>query len=200
MLLRLAPSCEVYCHPAAMQARYSVNSSAARAIGMQRASALALERLPPERLHWVSEPTLPCERIGLTGLIPRETDYEDTGGPFFLDPAGTRPDPIEDDLALWLRTDAGLVVCLGCGHAGVVNTLAHLRRLAGNLPIRAVIGGFHLMHASEARVERTIAALGELAPEQIIPCHCTGERAASALAASLGSRVLPGEAGAVYCL
>jgi metal-dependent hydrolase (beta-lactamase superfamily II) len=49
--------------------------------------------------------------------------YEDTGGPFYLDPSGRRHDPIADDLALWIRARRGLAVCQGCGHAGLINTL-----------------------------------------------------------------------------
>ena len=47
----------------------------------------------------------------------------DVGGSFFLDAAGTVPDPIEDDQAMWLTTDGGTIVLLGCAHAGVVNTI-----------------------------------------------------------------------------
>ena len=46
--------------------------------------------------------------LGLTGPIPRETPYEDTGGPFYLDPEGRRPDPIEDDLARVVVAAGGL--------------------------------------------------------------------------------------------
>ena len=38
--------------------------------------------------------------IGLTGPIPRLTDYEDTGGPFFTDAAGEQPDALEDELGI----------------------------------------------------------------------------------------------------
>ena len=43
------------------------------------------------------------------GPIPGETSFEDTGGPFYLDPEGERADPIDDDLALWIRTDDGVI-------------------------------------------------------------------------------------------
>ena len=50
------------------------------------------------------------------GLSPRRD------GPFVAVNCGAQPDPIADDLALWMRTDRGLVVVVGCGHAGLVNT------------------------------------------------------------------------------
>ena len=133
--------------------------------------------------------------IGLSGPIPRQTVYEDTGGPFFLDTGGHRPDPIDDDLALWIDTPTGLVVCVGCAHAGLVNTLVQVQRLNGGRRVRAVIGGFHLLSADERRIKATIDALQALAFDEIVPCHCTGEAAVEALVAAFGERCRPGAAG-----
>ena len=132
---------------------------------------------------------------GLTGPIPRLSGFEDTGGPFYLDPEGTIPDPIEDDMALWIATDRGLVVCLGCAHAGVVNTLEHIIRLTGTDRILAVIGGLHLMSAGQERLDRTVTALRRLAPDRLFPCHCTGDAAAAFLTEALGERVGRAAAG-----
>jgi 7,8-dihydropterin-6-yl-methyl-4-(beta-D-ribofuranosyl)aminobenzene 5'-phosphate synthase len=133
--------------------------------------------------------------IGVTGPIPRETAFEDTGGPFFLDQGGRRADAMDDDLALWIKTDRGLVVCVGCSHAGVVNTLNYAQRLNAGSRIRAVVGGMHLLSASEERLEQTIAALRGLDPELLVPCHCTGEGAIERLQAAFGDRTLRGLAG-----
>ena len=59
----------------------------------------------------------------------------------------------------------------------------------------AVIGGFHLQNADHRRLEQTIEALRRIAPELIIPCHCTGEKAVELMRAELGGLVLPGHAG-----
>jgi 7,8-dihydropterin-6-yl-methyl-4-(beta-D-ribofuranosyl)aminobenzene 5'-phosphate synthase len=123
------------------------------------------------------------------------TACEDTGGPFFLDTGAHRPDPIDDDLALWIDTPTGLVVCVGCAHAGLVNTLVQVQRLTGGRRVRAVIGGFHLVNADQERLDRTIEALRTLAPDEIMPCHCTGEAAIRTLVAAFGERCGPGAAG-----
>jgi 7,8-dihydropterin-6-yl-methyl-4-(beta-D-ribofuranosyl)aminobenzene 5'-phosphate synthase len=135
------------------------------------------------------------KNTNVTGPIPRETEFEDTGGAFFLDPEGTRPDPIEDDIALWIRTGEGIVLCVGCSHAGLVNTLHHVQRLADGQSIRAVIGGFHLLHAGRDRLERTLASLRPSKIDMLVPCHCTGARAVEALQGAFGKRVSPGAAG-----
>jgi 7,8-dihydropterin-6-yl-methyl-4-(beta-D-ribofuranosyl)aminobenzene 5'-phosphate synthase len=196
--LQQAWNANVYCHPGIVHPRYSIRNGVPKPIQMPRESMAAIGRLPSEQLHWVQQPFLLSERIGITGPIPRETSYENTGGPFYLDPNGKRADPIDDDLALWIRTDDGLVVCVGCCHAGLVNTLNHVRRLTNGLKVRAVIGGFHLLNAGRQRLNQTIAALRLLEPDMLIPCHCTGERAVLVLREALGERISPGAAGMTY--
>ncbi len=193
-----ARALRVVCHPEARRERFSVRAGAAESIGMPEAARRALEGLGPARREFLTQPLELAPGVGLTGPIPRRTPFEDTGGPFFLDARGEEPDPLEDDLALWVRTRQGLVVLVGCSHAGVVNTLEHARALSGTSRIRAVLGGFHLRRASEERLARTAAALGELAPELVVPCHCSGERIVEELGRTLGARVRQGEAGARF--
>jgi 7,8-dihydropterin-6-yl-methyl-4-(beta-D-ribofuranosyl)aminobenzene 5'-phosphate synthase len=197
-VLRCAPLVKVYCHSGAVQPRYSLTDGRARPIHMPQAAMAAIDKLPWQHLSWVQQTVWLSEDIGLTAPIARETHYEDTGGPFYLDPEGKRTDPIEDDLALWVRTDRGLVICVGCCHAGLVNTLNQVRRLNGGMDVRAIIGGFHLLNANRTRLDHTIAALRSLKPEQIIPCHCTGEHAVAALQQAMGKQVSLGAAGKQY--
>jgi 7,8-dihydropterin-6-yl-methyl-4-(beta-D-ribofuranosyl)aminobenzene 5'-phosphate synthase len=197
-VLQQAHHAGIYCHSGIVQPRYAIRNGKAKSIQMPQKSMAAIDKLPEQRLHWVQQPLLLSGKIGITGPIPRETAYEDTGGPFYLDPEGKRADPIDDDLALWIRKDDGLIVCVGCSHAGLVNTLNHVRSLNNGLKIRAVIGGFHLLNASRERLNRTMAALRFLEPEMVVPCHCTGEPAVALLRDVFGERVLPGAAGMTY--
>lgn len=197
-VLRRAPGAHVYGHPSLVLPRYSVHAGVSRSIAMPVPALAALQRLPEARLHWLQQPFQLSDRIGLSGPIPRATDYEDSGGPFYLDPKGIHPDPLDDDLALWLRSPHGLVVCVGCSHAGLVNTLHHVQRQNDGQRIRAVIGGFHLGSASPGRLQRTIAALRQLEPDRVVPCHCTGDRAVAALGQALGERAIPGSAGVSF--
>ena len=196
-IIELVPHLKVYCHPGIVRPRYAIREGKPRSIGMPQHARKALNRLPQERLHWVEEPMMLTEILGLTGPIPRVTDHEDTGGPF-LDAGGAHPDLIEDDMALWIRTDEGLVVCMGCAHAGLVNTLQHISDLSGGVRTRAVVGGFHLLNAAPPRLHKTIAALRRLEPDTVVPCHCTGKPAVAALGEALGEHVSPGTAGITY--
>ena len=77
------------------------------------------------------------------------------------------PDPLVlDDQALIVNVAGkGLVVITGCGHAGVVNICRYARRLTGDQPLYAVIGGFHLQGpVFEPLIPRVLDDLAALRP------------------------------------
>ena len=131
----------------------------------------------------------------MTGEVPRQNDYETTGGPFYLEPERVHPDPLPDDQSLYIPTDKGTIVVTGCAHAGIVNTLDYVKKLTGDAPIRFVIGGTHLESASKERMERTFAELKRLGIREIHPCHCTGPVQGTHLCESVGGASKPGYAG-----
>jgi 7,8-dihydropterin-6-yl-methyl-4-(beta-D-ribofuranosyl)aminobenzene 5'-phosphate synthase len=196
--LRAAANAELYCHPGAVLPRYSLRDGTAKSLQMPPETMLAIDRFPAKRVHWVQHSLVITDTIGLTGPIPRQIACENLSEPFFLDPKGMRPDPIDDDLALWLRTERGLIVCVGCTHAGLENTLDHVQRLNKGVRIRAVIGGFHLLNAEKPQIEQAIAALRILALDQIIPCHCTGERAIAQLNTAFAAGCSLGSVGRTF--
>jgi 7,8-dihydropterin-6-yl-methyl-4-(beta-D-ribofuranosyl)aminobenzene 5'-phosphate synthase len=196
-ILRLAPKAEVCLHPAAVAPRCSIVAGIVKSIGMPPASQVALDRMALEKLHWLQNEYRLTQNIGLTGPIPRLTAFEDIDGSFFLDQRGQRPDLIDDDLALWLATANGLIIIVGCAHAGLVNTLDQISRLTGGLPVRVIIGGFHLKNADSQRLHQTVTALHKYHPELIVPCHCTGNLAVSVLQDAFGERVCQGMTGMV---
>ncbi len=197
-VLQMARNVKLYGHPGIIQPRYSMSNEEVKSIKMPRESMVAIDKLPREQLHWVRQPVLLSNTIGITGPIPRETSFEDPGGPFYLDPRGKNADFIDDDLALWIRKDDGLIVCVGCAHSGLVNTLKHIRYLNPGLRIRGIIGGFHLLNASRQRLDETIIALHVFESDSVIPCHCTGDVAVTLLREVLGDRVSYGTAGMTY--
>ena len=111
------------------------------------------------RLIATTQPTTVFNGLTATGPVPRLTDFEDTGEPFFLDEACVQPDPLEDDQSVFFDTTEGTVVLLGCAHSGIINTLRYIHQLTDSRPIRTVIGGMHLIGASPHRIERTVEEL-----------------------------------------
>lgn len=182
IVLQRAPHAAVYCHSEVVKPRYAVRNGNATAIHMPRSSMAALDKRPRHLLNWAPHPVMISDSMGLTGPVPRITGYEDVGGPFYLDSQGRRPDLLMDDMALWINTSKGIVVCVGCCHSGLVNTLEYVKKLNKNPRISAVIGGFHLVNATDERLSKTIDALKRLAPDSLIACHCTGDIAMEKLA------------------
>lgn len=194
-VLSMARRAKVYLHPAAMVAKYGIRRQSASYIGMPEHSKAALRHVPEQLVCWVREPLEIEPGIWLTGPIPRANGFEDVGGQFYLDPDAAGPDAMEDDLALWIDDAQGLAVATGCAHAGLVNTLDHILKVSGRKRIKAVLGGFHLGGASDGRLELTAAALKDLHPDLLMPCHCTGEAATEHLHITLGGTVEDGVSG-----
>jgi len=180
-VLATTPQARVFLHPKAVDPKFTQNADGtSRAIGMPPRSTKALSKMD-SRVVWTSGPTEVLPGLFLTGEIPRRTTFEDTGGRFFLDAACARPDPLLDDQALFFETSRGVVVLLGCAHAGVVNTLEHVTDLTHGKPLWAVMGGMHLLKASAERLDRTIEALRRWNIGKFVPAHCTGMDAAAKL-------------------
>ena len=182
-VLDLASQADVYLHPEALKPRYSCHpNKPSRNIGMPDITRRNLQQHKSiQNLTWTKTPTEVVPGITATGPIKRLSDIEDVGGPFFQDAQGTRPDPILDDQALFFESTQGLVVILGCAHAGVVNTLNHIADLTGQKEFFTVMGGMHLVSASPERIEHTIEALRAYSVQRIGTAHCTGTKVTAKL-------------------
>jgi 7,8-dihydropterin-6-yl-methyl-4-(beta-D-ribofuranosyl)aminobenzene 5'-phosphate synthase len=123
----------------------------------------------------------------ITGEVDRTTEFE-KGFPIhqaFRD-GEWQPDPlILDDQALIVNVrDKGLVVLTGCGHAGIINILRYARKLTGVDYIQFVMGGLHLNGPIfEPIIPAVCDALAEIAPNYVVPAHCTGWKAVHAISA-----------------
>ena len=135
----------------------------------------------------------------VTGEVDRTTDFE-RGFPVHqaFREGAWQPDPlILDDQAVVVNVaDRGLVVITGCGHSGIVNIVRYARKLTGVERVYAVIGGFHLNGPLfEPIIPATCQALAEMAPQVIVPAHCTGWRATHALAAAFPDAFIQNSVG-----
>jgi 7,8-dihydropterin-6-yl-methyl-4-(beta-D-ribofuranosyl)aminobenzene 5'-phosphate synthase len=195
-VLQENPEVSVYAHPKIFSRRFSLHAGKdPKEISMQPEERLVVANLPDSQLNWVREPTQILKGVWLTGPIPRLQSLEDTGGPFFIDPAGKKADPIVDDMAIWIETPRGLLVVCGCCHSGLVNTLNHIVTVSGEKRIWGIVGGLHLKNASEQRLEVTANVLRMFEPEFMVPCHCTGDAAIDYFKRNLNSEIRTGFAG-----
>ena len=140
----------------------------------------------------------------ITGEVPRVTGYE-PGFPPQQAWLGDRwePDPLVlDDQAIVINVrDKGLVVLTGCGHAGIVNICRYARRLTGDQPLYAALGGFHLNGPLfEPLIPRVLDDLHAMSPQVLVPAHCTGWRAQHAMSRSFGEAFIPNTVGSRFLL
>ena len=126
-------------------------------------------------------PTLIVDDMVLvTGTVERTTQFEKGMPNALIEKDGEIvQDPIIDDQAIVLKLkDKGLVVISGCAHAGIVNTVLFSQKATGENNIYAVLGGFHLSGPFFEKIhDDTIEELKKLAPDVIMPMHCTGWKA-----------------------
>jgi 7,8-dihydropterin-6-yl-methyl-4-(beta-D-ribofuranosyl)aminobenzene 5'-phosphate synthase len=132
------------------------------------------------------------------GQVPRTTAYE-KGAPnlFFQQDGQARQDTFEDDTAMVFHLkNKGLIVLSGCAHAGIINTVIHARAVTGVEKVHAVMGGFHLSGpGKEGLIRETVSAMADIAPDYVIPTHCTGRNAVLAFEKAMPEKVIINMAG-----
>lgn len=178
-VLETASAAKVYLHPDALKPKYSRSGSGSgHNIGMPVQTVQMVHRRESggSVVH-TDKPTEVFPGITVTGPVKRVTDFEQVSGPFFLDAEGNKPDLLVDDQSLFFESAGGMVVVLGCAHAGVVNTLQYISELSGAKEFYAVMGGMHLGNATDERITKTVEALRGFKVARIGPCHCTGQEA-----------------------
>jgi len=186
-VLKIALGANIYLHPAATGSKFSQKTSEAKYIGMSDSAKNAIQSC---NVIWTAAPATIFPGMSVTGQVPRKNDYEDTGGAFFADKNCHKPDKLLDDQSLFIESSKGLVIVLGCGHAGVVNTLDYVSNLTGAKNIYSVMGGMHLLNANSARIAKTIEAFKKYQVQKIIPLHCTGREAMERLKITFGDKCL----------
>lgn len=191
------PGLPLYAHPDLFRPRYSSREGSKQSIGLR----MTKEELAKHTILELS--TEPCEilpGIWTTGEITERKEFEGRSSHHFIyTDRGWQQDPYRDDLSLVLETDYGLILLCGCCHAGLLNTLAHVRRIFG-MEIGAIVGGTHLINIDEETLQHAISILrltGTQGEPDLYLNHCTGERALVALTRAFGEKVNPCPAGTV---
>ena len=95
----------------------------------------------------------------------------------------------------------GLVILTGCGHAGIINTIDYAKKVTKIDKVYAVLGGFHLPADGglyEEAIEPTLKELQKKDPDYIVPCHCTGWKAANRIIETMPEKFLQSSVGTVF--
>ncbi|MGA8243111.1 MAG: MBL fold metallo-hydrolase [Desulfobacterales bacterium] len=136
--------------------------------------------------------------VFLTGEVPRASTFEKGDAKMTAVTAGgekIHPDPLKDDLSLIVDSDKGLILVLGCAHAGMINIIEYALEKTRRNKIFAIIGGTHLGFASDEQFNETLKVIDHYKIERIGVSHCTGLPRASMLHAKLKDRFFFGSVG-----
>jgi 7,8-dihydropterin-6-yl-methyl-4-(beta-D-ribofuranosyl)aminobenzene 5'-phosphate synthase len=186
---------DVFAHPAIFSARYRSSPTHRKFVGLP----FRREHLESLGAHFclIREWTEIGPGVFVTGEVPRTSPGGDSGL-IMISAEGTEiPDPLVDDLSMVLETPSGLVLLLGCAHAGLMNIVRHVRERTGQDRVFAVLGGTHLGFSGEEEFEAALRMLEEIGAEKIGASHCTGPAAAARLHARLGEHFFFAVTGSV---
>jgi 7,8-dihydropterin-6-yl-methyl-4-(beta-D-ribofuranosyl)aminobenzene 5'-phosphate synthase len=103
------------------------------------------------------------------------------------------------ELSLAINTPDGMVLVVGCSHPGIDKIVEAASTI--NPRIHLIAGGFHLVVASDADIQKIVTALHDTFNVQYVaPGHCTGEPAFTALKKAFGDRYLFAGLGTTFAL
>lgn len=173
-VLEVCGEVDVYLHPDCFQDRYAHHGQSIREVGIPFKKSLLESR--GAHFRPVSEYVELFPNVFLTGEIPRKNEFEQPDPQLKIrsSNSGWLQDTVPDDLSMVVRTTSGLVVLLGCAHAGLINILDHIGNHLPGEQIHTVIGGTHLGFAPQHQFKATLEALAAFDIKQLGTAHCTG--------------------------
>ena len=176
---------DILCHPAAIEPQYVKHTDHY----FYRGCPHHIDELKGLGAYFKtsSEPTWLTEDIVVSGEVPMKTEFESVAPICFLKKNGHYVSSlVDDDQALFFKTNKGLLVISGCAHRGIINTIMHGRALTGTDEVFMVIGGTHLLNTTREQQEKTLEALKTFGVKKIGVSHCTGMKPAGYLSEQLG--------------
>lgn len=161
----LPDNSRIICHPTIGNERYAALNVAGRSHKIKK---LSLEiDYARHRMEYTRAPLDISDRFIWSGEIAVES-------PKAYGVTGDKTDYVVDEGVLIYLSERGLVIITGCGHRGIINIVRHCQQLTGIDKVHAIIGGFHLRSASPRTLWQVRRFLGQLKPDKVMGCHCTG--------------------------
>ena len=107
------------------------------------------------------------------------------------------PDDFIHEIVMAIKEDGKLVVFTGCSHNGILNMVDTVAKAFEGTPIKAVIGGFHLMAiplfnfmaGNKREIKDLARSMLDYPVEMTYTGHCTGTKAFPILKAVMGDRL-----------
>lgn len=129
--------------------------------------------------------------FSLMGQLQSLASLEEEPKGFFTEcKAGFETDNLCGEQLLICEDGEGLHVFSGCSHHGIVSLLLAVKKKFPGKKITSVTAGMHLPDEQSARLDKTIGFLMDSGIDLIIPLHCTGIFAITAIKTALKDRCL----------
>jgi 7,8-dihydropterin-6-yl-methyl-4-(beta-D-ribofuranosyl)aminobenzene 5'-phosphate synthase len=159
--------------------------------------------LPPEQRYYDGEPP---EMMRFGSAWPGanfelvDKNIEITPDIHLISLVSDKPGTLElRELSLAINTPDGMVIVVGCSHPGIDKIVEAAGAI--NPQIHLIVGGFHLVVASDPDIENIVTALHDkFKVEYVAPGHCTGEPAFTALKKAFGDHYLYAGLGSTLAL
>jgi 7,8-dihydropterin-6-yl-methyl-4-(beta-D-ribofuranosyl)aminobenzene 5'-phosphate synthase len=188
LLKYLHPDTPLYANPDLFRERFSRREGKTQSVGLSMTQAQLAERMT---LKLSAMPREIVSGIWTTGEISERPEPEGSSDYHLMREGDLLvSDTYRDDMALVLESGDHVVLLCGCCHAGLLNTLAHVKR-SFKRPIAVIAGGLHLTGTAGDGLRHIGDLLSAMPALQFIyPNHCTGEAAFVALTQILGPSVV----------
>ncbi|MFC5704694.1 MBL fold metallo-hydrolase [Aeromonas eucrenophila] len=123
-----------------------------------------------------AEPVWLSEHLVFLGSILRRDKAKPSLLGYIVRGGRVEKDLISDDSAIAYKGEQGLIIFIGCGHAGVENIVQRAREVCGEERVHAIIGGLHLKFSGPQRARALGLYLAREGVDKLFACHCTGKR------------------------
>ena len=168
-----------------------------------RTDSRSVNALPPEMRYYAGSPP---ETMVFGSAWPRanfeliDQTRQIAPGIRLIALVSDKPTTLElKELTLAIQTPDGLVLVVGCSHAGLDKVVAAGQSIDQH--IHLIAGGFHLVAASDEVIAQAVTLLHDNAKvDYIAPGHCTGEPTFAALKRVFADRDVYAGLGSVIAL
>ena len=114
-------------------------------------------------------------------------------------------DDFSHELILVIKENDGVVIISGCSHNGMLNVISTVNKEFDGIPIKAFIGGLHLigfpllntMAGTRNEIEEIGRKISAYPIERVYSGHCTGEKAFSVLSNVMSEKLKQLQTGTV---
>ncbi|SHK06330.1 MBL fold metallo-hydrolase [Desulforamulus aeronauticus] len=126
------------------------------------------------KLNLQKEPVWLTENLVYLGEIPRMFKYE-ANSPMgsVIKECKSTDDYLMDDTGLVFKSTEGLVIIVGCSHAGICNIIEYAKKICHDERVVDVVGGFHLLNPAKQQLDGVLKYLETAQPKEVHACHCT---------------------------